>query len=176
MSKTFDCINHEFLIAKLNACGFNCPSLKFMPAYLNFRKQKTKVGSTFSDYLNILLGVPQGSIPGPFLSMFTHAICFSKLMAISEFCCYADDNIFFISRQNYEKLVNSVQSTLNGVFEWYQENNFKANADKCHLFMSPFFNNKMTIANYKITSRNSEELLGEVTDSEATFAKPLLED
>ena len=42
--------------------------------------------------------------------------------------------------------------------------------------MSLFFNNKMTIANYKITSRNSEELLGEVTDSEATFAKPLLED
>ena len=41
--------------------------------------------------------------------------------------------------------------------------------------MSLFFNNKMTIANYKITSRNSEELLGEVTDSEATFAKPLSE-
>ena len=122
-----------------------------------------------------MLGVPQGSIPGPFLSMFTPAICFSKLIAISGFCCYADHNIVFTSRQNYEKLVNSVQSTLNGVFEWYQEKNFKANADKCHLFMSLFFNNKMTIANYKITSRNSKELLGEVTDSEATFAKPLLE-
>ena len=69
-SKTFDCINHEFLIAKLNACGFDCPSLKFMPAYLNFRKQKTKVGSVFSDYFNILFDVPQGSIAGPFFSMF----------------------------------------------------------------------------------------------------------
>ena len=50
LSKTFDCINHEFLIAKLNACAFDCPPLIFMPAYLNFRKQKSKVGS---DYLNI---------------------------------------------------------------------------------------------------------------------------
>ena len=42
--------------------------------------------------------------------------------------------------------------------------------------MSLFSNNKMTIANYNITSRNSEELLGEVIDREATFAKPLSED
>ena len=70
LSKTFDCINHECLIAKLNACAFDCPSLKFMPAYLNFRKQKNKVGSVFSDYLNIQFGVPQGSTAGPFFSMF----------------------------------------------------------------------------------------------------------
>ena len=48
LSKAFDCINHELLIAKLNAYGFDSPSLKFISAYLNFRKQKTKVGSTFS--------------------------------------------------------------------------------------------------------------------------------
>ena len=41
--------------------------------------------------------------------------------------------------------------------------------------MSLFSNNKMTIANYKITSRNSRELLREVTDNEVTFAKPLSE-
>ena len=74
LSKTYDCINHEFLIAKLNPCDFDSPSLKFMSAYLIFKKQKTKVGSVFSDYLNILFGVPQGSIAGSFFSMFTLAI------------------------------------------------------------------------------------------------------
>ena len=49
--KAFDCINHELLIAKLNAYGFHSLSLKFVSAHLNFRKQKTKDGSTFSDYL-----------------------------------------------------------------------------------------------------------------------------
>ena len=41
----------------------------------------------------------------------------------------------------------------------------------CHLFLSPFSNKEMTIANYKIESSNSEELLGVVIDSEVTFAK-----
>ena len=44
LSKAFDCINHELLIVKLNAYGFDNPSLKFISAYLNFRKQQTKVG------------------------------------------------------------------------------------------------------------------------------------
>ena len=89
----------------------------------------------------------------------------------SEFSSYAFDNTPFASVQNHEKLIISLQSTLNGVFEWYQENYFKANADKCHLFLSPFSNKEMTIANYKIASSNSEELLGVVIDSEVTFAK-----
>ena len=79
----FDRINHKLLIAISNACGFNSPLLKFISAYLNLRKQKTKVGSTFSDYLNILFGVLQGSLPEPLLSMFTHAICFSKLILLN---------------------------------------------------------------------------------------------
>ena len=37
--------------------------------------------------------------------------------------------------------------------------------------MSPFSNKEITIANYKIASSNSEELLGVVIDSKVTFAK-----
>ena len=51
LSKAFDCMNQELLIATLNAYAFDSPSLKFRSAYLNFRKQKTKAGSTFSNYL-----------------------------------------------------------------------------------------------------------------------------
>ena len=49
-----------------------------------------------------------------------------------------------------KKLIKTLQSTLNGVFEWYQENYFKANADKCHLFLNAFSNKEMTIASYKM--------------------------
>ena len=65
--KAFDCISHELLIAKLNAYRFDVKSLKFILAYFTNRKQKTKIGSSFSDFLNILFGVPQGSILGPLL-------------------------------------------------------------------------------------------------------------
>ena len=57
------------------------------------------------------------------------------------------------------------------MIEWYQGNYFKANADKCHLFLSPFSNKEMTIANYNIASSNSEDLLLVVVDSEITFSK-----
>ena len=80
----------------------------------------------------------------------------------SEFSTYADDNTPFVSAQNHKKLIKSLRSTLKSVFEWYRENCFKANADKCHLFLSPFSNKEMTLANYKIASSNSEELLGVV--------------
>ena len=170
MSTAIDCINHEFLIARSNAYNFDSLLLKFISAYLNFRRQITKVGSRFSDYLNTLFGAPQGSIAGSFFfNVYTCNMFFQ--FDTSEFSSYADDNTPFAFGQNNEKLINSLQSTLNGMFEWYQENYFKANADKCHLFLSSFSNKEMTIANYNISSSNSEELLRIVTDSEVTFAK-----
>ena len=57
------------------------------------------------------------------------------------------------------------------MFECYQEKYFKANADKCNLFLSPFCYKEMTVANYNTASRNSEELLGIVIESVVTFAK-----
>ena len=170
MPKAFDCINHEPFIAKLNAYRFDSPSLKFISAYLNFRKQKTRVGSTFSDYLNILFSVPQVSIAGPlFFNAYTCDMFFQ--IDTSELCSYADDNTLFASGQNHEKLINSLQSTLNGMLKWYQEYYFRANADKCHLFLIPFSNKEMAIAHYNIASSNSEELLGVVIDSEVNFVK-----
>ena len=83
LSKTFDFINHELLIAKLNAYGFDSLTLKFVSAYLNFRKQITKFDFTSSNYLNILFSIPQGSIAGPLFSIFTFAICFSKMIHLN---------------------------------------------------------------------------------------------
>ena len=67
LSKPFDCISHNLLIAKLSAYGFDRKSLMFISAYLKSKKQSTRIGSAFSDYLNVLFGVPQGSILGPIL-------------------------------------------------------------------------------------------------------------
>ena len=67
LSKAFDCLNHELLIAKLAAYGFDHESLAFIYSYLSDRKQRTKVNNSFSAYSDITTGVPQVSILGPLL-------------------------------------------------------------------------------------------------------------
>ena len=62
LSKAFGCSYHDLLIAKLGA--LDKKSLAFISAYLKNRKQRTEVGSAFSDFLNMLYSVPQGSILG----------------------------------------------------------------------------------------------------------------
>ena len=65
LSKGFDSLNHELLVAKLNAYGFAHSSLIY--SYLSVRWQRTKINNTFSSWVEIMLGVTQGSILGPLL-------------------------------------------------------------------------------------------------------------
>ena len=67
LSKAFDCINHELLIAKLHAYGLDYTSLVYIHSYLTYRKQRTKVNNCFSPWAQIKSGVPQGFILGPLL-------------------------------------------------------------------------------------------------------------
>ena len=67
LSKAFDCLPHQLLIAKLKAYGFDDNSCSLMHSYLFNRKQRVKIGSFRSEWLNLKKGVPQGSILGPLL-------------------------------------------------------------------------------------------------------------
>ena len=62
LSKAFDRLSHELIIAKLNAYRFSLSALKLMQSYLSERKQKTKINQAYSSWEEILFGVPQGSI------------------------------------------------------------------------------------------------------------------
>ena len=67
LSKAFDCIPHDLIIAKLEAYGFQTDALNLVYDYLSNRKQRVKINETFSCWKNIEYGVPQGSILGPLL-------------------------------------------------------------------------------------------------------------
>ena len=96
LSKAFDCLPHDLLLAKLNAYGFSLPALRLVQSYLSNRKQRTKINSEFSPWEEILFGVPQGSILGPLLfNIFLCDLFF--IMNDVEFAGYADDNTpFFV--------------------------------------------------------------------------------
>ena len=54
LSKAYDCLPHDLLIAKLAAYGFEDCATSLISDYLSKRYQQVKIGSVFSSYLEIL--------------------------------------------------------------------------------------------------------------------------
>jgi len=67
LRKAFDTVNHNILLTKLEKLGVRGVELLWFKNYLSNRKQFVTVGEANSSLLDIILGVPQGSILGPLL-------------------------------------------------------------------------------------------------------------
>ena len=67
LSKVFDTLNHNLLIAKLGAYGFERDSLSFLKSCLSDRQQRVRVNNNFSSWEKTTARVPQGLIVGPLL-------------------------------------------------------------------------------------------------------------
>ena len=68
LTKAFDCLTHSLLLGKLNAYGLSDQSCSLVSNYLSNMKQRVKLGPHYSEWADIVRGVPQGSILGPLLS------------------------------------------------------------------------------------------------------------
>ena len=103
LSKAFDTINHDLLLAKLKAYGFSPNALKLMHSYLNNRKQQVQINNKFSSESTVIAGVPQGSIDGPLLfNLFINDLVF-----FIQYCTlsnYADDNNIFSMSKNKDQV------------------------------------------------------------------------
>ena len=71
LTKAFDCIPHDLIIVKLAAYGLDNTASKLMFSYLKNRKQCLRINNTYSNFENIISGVPQGLIVGPLLFNFS---------------------------------------------------------------------------------------------------------
>ena len=119
LSKAFDCILHDLLIAKVAAYGFDYYSLQMLQSYLSNRKQRRKINDAYCKYCEILFGAPQVSILGPLL--FDIYICD---MFYDIDCCdimsYADDNTPYASSSNLDAFIKKLEESTNKLFQWFR--------------------------------------------------------
>ena len=120
LSKAFDCIYPELLIARLHAYGFDTDALEFIYPYLKGRKQKTEINSSYSSFAEILLGVPQGSILGPIL--FNAYICdpFYNIDDLG-FASFPDDDTPNSCLSNIMSVLGQLKEGIDKIFEWLKK-------------------------------------------------------
>ena len=91
LSKAFNYLLHDLILAKLCAYGLSANTCDFLNSYLSNRKQRVKVEQFCSSWLNIIKVAPQGSILVPLLfNIFMNDISYFKKKA--SIYNYVDDN------------------------------------------------------------------------------------
>ena len=126
---------HSLLIAKLHAYGFDKTSTEYLKDYLSHRKTKDKKIKTFSNWTNILHGVPQGSILSPLI--FTVFLYDLFLFKDIDLVSYADDNTPFTMGGSSElEVINEIKSVAESLTLWFRNNCNKVNPGKFHLLLS----------------------------------------
>ena len=168
LSKAFDCLRLDLLIAKLAAYGFDQPALCFIFSYLSDRAQRTEVNNAYSSYTDIKYGVPQGSILG--LLLFNIDICDLFLWDYKcDIASYADDNTPYTSDISLNLVLEKLKSSTHDLSRWFKENHMKANPDKCHRLVTTNSLTSVNINDFQITNSTEEKLLGIKFDSKLSF-------
>ncbi|XP_057316881.1 uncharacterized protein LOC130657914 [Hydractinia symbiolongicarpus] len=139
LSKAFDCINHDLLIAKLHAFGFDKDALRLIHSYLTGRKQRVKINNSFSTLLDIL------------------------------FASYADDNTPYTYGSDKNQVVEDLEKTAKRMFIWFAENGMKANEAKSHLLSSLPLDTKAVVGDTYIENSDQQKLLGIKIDRKLKF-------
>ena len=109
-SAAFDSVNHGGLVFKLREAGVGGLILKFFQNFLSSRTQRVKVNGVFSSSIDVVSGVPQGSVLGPLL--FLLYIADLPRLLQNELVGYADDSTL-LCRIPHPRDRSSVAASLN---------------------------------------------------------------
>ena len=98
-------------MAKFEAYCFDNISLKLFHSYFSNRKQRVKIGSAISEWIDILTGIPQGSILGPLIfNIFINDLI--MFIEKTNICNFVDDNSLYKSSLSLSVVLNCLEHDL----------------------------------------------------------------
>ena len=173
--KAFDCVQHPVLLNKLRNLGLSELVINWVDNYLTNRKQRVYANDTFSDYLDVTQGVPQGSVLGPlFYIVYANDIACS--IKHCKLAMYADDTVIYTSHINFNVAVANLQHDINLLADWCTTNGIKANTDKtkvmvfgsqCSLAKTPPF--EIKFGDVLLQKVSSYKYLGLTLDAQLNY-------
>ena len=123
-------------------------ALRFVYSYFKKCMQRTKINSEYSSWEETQ-GVPQGSILGPLL--FNTFLCdLFLIMENIDIASYADDNTPYTTGNSVKEVIQKLENTAKTLFQWFSDNQMKANSDKCHFLCNSNSEVSLTIETQKI--------------------------
>lgn len=170
MRSAFDRVNHDILISKLQRVRVVGSALKWVKSFLKDRQLKVKIKNYESFEFEATSGVPQGSHCGPLLFIFMINDLINCIQH-SELLLFADDFKLFKAIKSYEDRL-LLQSDLDNVLKWANDNKFEFNVGKCAIisfYKFEFFKYSYFIDGNELPRVETIKDLGLFFDSTFTF-------
>ena len=174
LEKAYDTTWKYGILKDLHEAGLRGRMPVFISKFLDNRNFRVRIGSTFSDYFEQEMGVPQGSI----LSVTLFSLKINSLAKILskdvEGSLYVDDFLMSYRAKSTRTCERQLQCCLHKIEDWCTENGFKFSPSKTACV---HFHNKrgilpepnLNLNGNKITVVKETRFLGVIFDQKLSF-------